>query len=418
MTLAGPMGSRSALRDALTVGNPLAPSGSTSIAGGMKLGMSVLEALSNPTGRERAMLVMTDGHHNTIPNYPSAYADINAAAQGVPRVFALGVGLDTVDAEFDAIVSVTNGYTHQTGAVITDTEIQELFTKVLSNVADADFADDPLVVLKPGQTGGTSVVVGDTDFQVDFILLFGSKPPSGRKYAEIQLEAPNGAQFAASDIIAGSVPNMKGESRHGHVVLRVTLPAFAAKPREHIGTWKVTVKNGSKQSNNENEKEPSTFSCSIMSMVKSDLRLRGHLVHGKRDPGEPVGIVVEPTLYGAPVKLNSAPDAHVTRPDGTVRLVSLARNAAGQYVGQLTDTGLGGLYSVDVEALVTTPAGIALKRYVRLQTRVVVLGQGGLGSDGETPEGGSRPDLGRPSSWCRFWCRFFCLDCRGRRRCC
>lgn len=415
MTLAGPMGSRAALRDALTVGNPLAPSGSTSIAGGMKLGMTVLEALSNPTGRQRAMLVMTDGHHNTSPNYPSAYADINAAAEGVPRVFALGVGLDTVDAEFDAIVSVTNGYTYQTGSVITDTEIQELFTKVLSNVADADFADDPLVVLQPGQTGGTSVVVGDTDFQVDFILLFGSKPPAGRKSAEIHLEAPDGARFSITDIIAGSVPNMKGESRPGHVVLRVSLPAFAAKPRDHIGTWKVAVKNGSKP---DNEKEQTTFACSIMSMVKSDLRLRGHLAHGKREPGEAFGIVVEPTLYGAPVKLNSAPDAHVTRPDGTVRLVTLAANAAGQYVGQLTDTGLGGLYSVDVEALVTTPAGITLKRYVRLQTRVVVPGQGGLVSDGETPEGGSRPEQGRPSLWCRFWCRFFCLDCRGRRRCC
>jgi hypothetical protein len=421
MTLAGPMGSRTALRNALTAGSPLAPSGSTSIAGGMKLGMSVLEALSNPSGRRRAMLVMTDGHHNTSPDYPSAYADINAAAQGVPRVFALGVGLDTVDAEFDAIVSVTKGYTYQTGTVITDTEIQELFTKVLSNVADADFADDPLLVLQPGQSGGTQVVVGDTDFQVDFILLFGSKPPAARKYADIALEAPSGAQFAVSDIIAGSVPNMKGESRPGHVVLRVLLPAFAAKPRDHIGTWKVTVKNGSKAGNElaaSNGREPGTFSCSIMSMVKSDLRLRGHLVHGTRDPGEPFGIVVEPTLYGAPVKLNGAPDAHVTRPDGTTRIVSLAANAAGQYVGQLTDTGLGGLYSVDVEAQVTTPAGINLKRFLRLQTRVVVPGQGGLGSDGETPEGGSRPDQGRPGLWCRFWCRFFCLDCRGRRRCC
>jgi hypothetical protein len=418
MTPAGPLGSRTTLRNALTVGNPLAPAGSTSIAGGMKLGMSVLDALSNPGARKRAMLVMTDGHHNTMPNYPSAYADINGAAQGVPRVFALGVGLDTVDAEFDAIVSVTNGYTYQTGAVITDTEIQELFTKVLSNVADADFADDPLLVLQPGQTGGTQVVVGDTDFQVDFILLFGSKPPSARKFAEVVLEAPSGAQFAASDIIAGSVPSMKGESRPGHVVLRVVLPAFAAKPRDHIGTWKVTVKNRSKQEEIANEKEPDTFSCSIMSMVKSDLRLRGHLVHGKRDPGEPFGIVVEPTLYGAPVTLNSAPDARVTRPDGTTRLLSLTPNAAGQYVGQLTDTGLGGLYSVDVEALVTTPAGVNLKRYLRLQTRVIVPGQGGLGNDGETPEAGSPSGQGRPSRWCRFWCRFFCLDCRGRRRCC
>lgn len=419
MTVAGPMGSRAPLRNALTTGNPLAPSGSTSIAGGMQLGMQVLENLTNPDNRKRAMLVMTDGHHNTTPNYPAAQADIAAATHGVPRVFALGVGLDVIDSEFNAIVSLTNGYAYQTGTVVTDTKVQELFSKILRDVVDADFADDPPVVVLPGQSQATSVNVGDTDYQVDFIILFGSKPPPSRKRALIALEAPDGTVIEASDIVAGTVMNMTGESRPSHIVLRCRMPAFA-DPERHLGTWKVIVKNGGKVEGIANDKEQDdVVHCTLMAMVKSNLRLKGHLVQSSQLPGQAFDIVAEPTLYGAPVKLASDPVARVTRPDGVVRLVPLTRNASGAYVGTATDTGLTGVYEVDVEGVAVSPAGITLRRFLRLQASFRLPGQGGGGSnDGETPEGGSRPERGRPSLWCRFWCRFFCLDCRGRRRRC
>jgi hypothetical protein len=418
MTLAGPLGSRTALRDALTTGTPLAPAGSTSIAGGMQLGMEVLEALANPSNHKRAMLVMTDGHHNTAPNYPAAIADINAAAQGIPRVFALGVGLDVIDSEFDAIVTLTKGYAYQTGTVVTDTKVQELFSKILRDVVNADFADDPAVVVLPGQSQATAVTVGDTDYQVDFIILFGSKPPPTRKRALIALEAPDGTVIDANDIVAGTVTNMAGESRPSHIVLRCRMPAFA-DPKRHLGAWKVIVKNAGKDDNPDIKAQDNAVHCTLMTMVKSNLRLKGHLQQSSNLPGQPIGIVAEPTLYGAPVKLATDPVARLTRPDGVVRLVPLIRNEYGAYVGTVTDTGLTGVYDVDVEAVAVSPAGITLKRFLRLQTTVKLPGQGtGSTSDGETPEGGSRPDTGRPSLWCRFWCRFFCLDCRGRRRCC
>lgn len=417
MTVAGPMGSRTALRNALITGNPLAPNGSTSIAGGMQLGMHVLEDLTNPSNHKRAMLVMTDGHHNTPPNYAAAQADIAAATHGIPRVFALGVGLDVVDAEFNTIVSLTKGYAYQTGTVVTDTKVQELFSKILRDVVDADFADDPAVVVLPGQSQATSVNVGDTDYQVDFIILFGSKPPPSRKRALIALEAPDGTIIDANDIVGGTVMNMTGESRPSHIVLRCRMPAFA-DPKRHLGTWKVIVKNGGKVEGIANDKEQDdVVHCTLMAMVKSNLRLKGHLVQTSHIPGQSFDIVAEPTLYGAPVKLASDPVARVTRPDGVVRSVPLWRNDDGAYVGTAADTGLTGVYEVDVEGVAISPAGITLKRFLRLQASYRLPGQGGGGSDGETPEGGSRPDPARPSPWCRFWCRFFCLDCRRRRRC-
>jgi hypothetical protein len=104
-------------------------------------------------------------------------------------------------------------------------------------------------------------------------------------------------------------------------------------------------------------------------------------------------------------------------PDGVVRLVPLVQNGHGAYVGMATDTGLTGVYDIDVEGVAVSPAGITLKRFLRLQTAIKLPGQTGPRDEGETPEGGSRPDPVRPSRWCRFWCRFWCLDCRRRRRC-
>ncbi|HKY36374.1 MAG TPA: S8 family serine peptidase [Polyangiaceae bacterium] len=421
MTLAGPIGSRAALRNSVTTGTPLAPDGYTTIAGGMILGMEVLDALAStsPTHR-RAMIVMTDGHHNTPPAFSAALADINAATNGVPRVFAIGVGLDTIDSEFDDIVTVTSGYKYQTGPIVTDLLVRELFMKVLSNSADADFALDPELVAMPGQKQATEVVIGDTDFQVDFVLLF--RREKARKHQpKIWLEAPDGAIVQAADILAGTVNNIRGALDRTHLVLRCLLPPFAA-PRAHVGTWKVWLENTSPPDGN--DQKGLNLAYSVMAMVKSDLKLRGHISHPDRKVGKPFKIVAEPTLYGAPVVLAHDPDARVKRPDGVVRLVPLTRDTNGAYTGEMTDTGLVGVYTVDIDATAVSPAGLKLNRYLQLQT-MVGSSDGTITSTTDTPEGGTGTGTGgsRPGClvavWCgfwRFWGRLFCCGCGRQRR--
>jgi hypothetical protein len=395
--------------------SPIEPAGLTSIGGGMRLGMHVLRDYPLSTPRHnRAMVVMTDGHQNTGATLSEAHTDIDMDGADKPRVFALGVGLDTVDSEFAAIVDFSKGYKYQTGAIVGDTEVSELFTKIIADAAQADFAADPRVQLLPGQKHATLAPIGETEFQVDFIVIFPRAVGDWRRRnARIWLEAPNGDRIDASDIVAGTVANMTGRERPRHLLLRVVLPAFNAAPNAHVGTWKLWVQNGSKEAS-DNERQALVFAA--MAMVKSDLRLQGHLIHPNRAPGEPIKIVAEPRLYRAPLELSDEPVASVTRPDGNIEQVTLSRNPLGQYVGKATDTGQVGTYSVDIEAQVTTPRGAQLARFLKLQTVVAMPGQETPSSDNETPadglsgSGGARPGCAR-GLWCAFWRFFHCCDC-------
>jgi len=413
MTLAGPMGSRTALLNSLVTGNPLDPQGSTSIGGGMILGSQILDTQpsAGAGAPPRALVVMTDGEQNTLPDYPPAHAQIAAAANGTQRVFAVGVGLSRVDPPFDAIVTVSGGYAFPTGPAVSDAAVNKMFMAILANAADSVFATDPDYTISYGQKQATPVVIGETDFQVDFVVL-SSLPRWFPGPTHIWLEAPDGTVIEAADILAGTVPNFRGAAYGCHVVLRVLLPAFA-NPTQHIGTWRVWVEYGAFR--DAKEQNTRVLAYSAMATVKSDLKLKGHLTHPSRLPGDPFAIVLEPTLFGTPVELSGSPEARVTRPDGSVFVVPLARNAGRTYEALFSDTGLPGVYAVNAEVQATTPNGIVLTRYLPLRTVVEGAGSGTIGGGEEGgPRGGPPPT--RKGCLCGF-VGFFCRLWRGCCRC-
>ncbi len=129
------------------------------------------------------------------------------------------------------------------------------------------------------------------------------------------------------------------------------------------------------------------FYYSVMSKARSDLRLHGQVVQTSYQPGSMMTLLLEPTLYGQPVKLNEPVEAHVSRPDGQVKIIQLEHTADGRYKGVFEDTYQTGIYPVSVVAWATTPLGAKVTRYRHLTGLIFRPGKGG--SSGGKDEGGT-----------------------------
>lgn len=100
---------------------------------------------------------------------------------------------------------------------------------------------------------------------------------------------------------------------------RWVFPVFPDRPKAHIGRWLVLVENFARGSQDRPAFAVSTasepFFYSVMCKARSDLRLGGHLVQASFTPGSPMTMVLEPTVYSQPIKLDGPVSAQVLRPD-------------------------------------------------------------------------------------------------------
>jgi hypothetical protein len=83
-------------------------------------------------------------------------------------------------------------------------------------------------------------------------------------------------------------------------------------------------------------------------------------------------IILEPTLFGLPVELDTPVLARITRPDAVVRTVTLSRDEYGAYRATFADTGLVGPYLIQADVSATTPAGYRVTRF-RQMTGLIFL---------------------------------------------
>ncbi len=375
---------RAAARGVLTNTN-LSPWGSTSIGGGTILGSTVLDSA---VASSRAVVVLTDGIQNANPDIPTASAAVSAKSPR-QRVFAVGLGLNQLEDRLVELASVNNGLAQITGELAGDREflLQKLYVQILSDVADEAFVQDPVNVLYPGAEQATDVYIGEVDVAADFIVVY--RKAASYPAVEIWLEAPDGTIVRPGDS-GGVFPNFSFIPGDGHVYFRCQFPAFPDKPNAHIGRWRIWLASRKKgdyrlEASHNSGGQGGNFYYSVMSKARSDLRLGGQIVQTSYQPGAPMTLLLEPTLYGQPVKLNEPVEAHVSRPDGQVKIIRLEQASDGRYKGLFEDTYQPGVYPVSVVAWATTPLGAKVTRYRHLTGLIFRPGQGG--SSGGKDEG-------------------------------
>lgn len=365
---------RTAMRNALNTTN-LFPDGSTSIGAGIITGSGVLDA---GTADARAIVVLTDGMQNTIPDIPDGLAVV-VSKSPAQRVFAVGLGLNQLEDRLDEIASVTNGFAQITGELVDEREflLQKLYVQILSDVGDEAFVTDPRIVLHPGQAHSTPVYLSEVDIAADFIVVYrysGIFP----KYMHVYLEAPDGTKLNTADLI----PLVASEviEHQGHVCFRMQFPLYPDKPEFHTGAWKVWVENKWQKAEGTGR---GVLYYSVMCKARSNFRLGGRVLQTEYKPGSVMQIILEPTQFGQPVSLHEAVKVQVTRPDGVVRELTLDCDAYGAYWGAFSDTALCGHYHVKTEVSATSADGHRITRY-RHMTGIIfrhLVGGGEGGSD-------------------------------------
>ncbi len=374
----------------LTSGN-LNPSGNTSVGAGILLGSKVLDSA---VATSRALVVLTDGIQNTDPDIPDATAAVSGK---VPkqRVFAVGLGLNQLEDKLVQIASVTNGVAQITGDLVGYKEflLQKLYVQILSDVSDEAFVKDPLSIVMPGQKRATRIYLGEVDVAADFIIVF-RWTQTYPKYIRVWLEAPDGTIVTPAD--ADTLPNVEFFKGQSHMFFRWVFPAFPDRPTAHIGRWRVWVENFAP----DHSTDPATgtvsggepFYYSVMCKARSDLRLGGHLLQTSYTPGSKMTIVLEPTVYGQPIKLDRPPEVHVVRPDNSTRSLILSPGASGEYSGVFSDTPLVGPYLFSTEVTATSPGGNRVTRFRQLTGLIFYQGRPGGGGDGHDGGGGDKGD--------------------------
>lgn len=357
----------------------LDPDGFTSIGGGIINASGVLDAA---TADARALVVLTDGIQNRSPDIPAASAVVSAKSPP-QRVFAVGLGLHQLEDKLEQIASVTNGTAQITGELVDQREflLQKLYVQILSDVSDEAFVRDPVRVAKPGERQATTIWLGEVDVACDFIVVF-RQTNVFPKYLVVELESPTGKLIDATAV--ATMPNAQYVVEAGHVFYRVQFPVWPDDPDAHIGPWKVWVENAARGE---------TFlagvlTYSVMAKARSDFRLGGRVTQPSRLPGTPMGLVLEPTLYGLPVGLDEPVRLAVERPDGVIRNVVATRDEFGAYRALFTDTGLVGPYRVSTEVFATTPLGHRITRFRQMTGLIFVPGQ--TSEDDESWGGGEK----------------------------
>ncbi|GGM66887.1 hypothetical protein GCM10012275_41680 [Longimycelium tulufanense] len=378
MRVAGPLGGgagRTAAMDALDADN-FTPDGTTSIGGGIINGSGVLD---DGVADSRALVVLTDGRQNTPPDIPAGRAEVETKTPR-QRVFAVGLGLNQLEDKLNEIASVTGGVAQITGDLVDEREflLRKLFVQILSDVSDEAFVRDPRQFLGAGQRQATPVWLGEVDVACDFIVTW--RPhPFQQKFPRVWLEAPDGTII--DEAAAASAGNINHVRHATHLYYRVLFPLRPDTPFAHAGRWRVWAEMPTTVI------EHGGLIYSVMAKARSDLRLGGHLVQAEYQPGSAMTVVLEPTLFGLPIRLDPPVRVEVTRPDGAHRTLTLLRDDTGTYTGIYNDTPLVGPYGFDTEVSATTPAGYRVTRYRHLTGLIYVRRRPEDGDKDECPDG-------------------------------
>lgn len=353
----------------------LASQGSTSVGDGLIKGDTLLAGPT--TSSRKAIVVLTDGVENRSPwiNSVSLASDVRAYAIGLGQPQNINVD------KLSAITGNTGGYLLVTGELDEQNEfrLHKYFTQILAGISGDSIVVDPRSMILPGDVQRTAFYISEADAQFDAVLL--DRFPALR----FRLEMPDGTVIDPASAGAFGGAFVEGRACRYYRMR----PGLLPDPQRAHGKWHMVVEypgnrvyrgafkrvpkpGGGRDPRGRNQGELSlAVAYNVLVAARSAIKLDAWIDQRTFGADSPRRIVAHLTAFGVPHDQNVNLVAQVTRPDGIVSIVPLARKGSGRFEADLDDSRRLGLYSVVVRAAGTTPGGWALQREQTLSGVVI-----------------------------------------------
>jgi hypothetical protein len=360
-------------------GSDIDPSGATSIGDGVVKGKQMIddaEAAALPPYDVIAMVVLTDGMWNRLPDLASVSGSITA------NTFAVGLGLPSnisVPA-LTALCQGHNGYLLITGQLSTDQSMRlgKYFLQILAGITNAQIAADPRGVLDTTAEHRIPFWISEADYGMDLIVL-NSYP----NVIDFQLETPNGIRITPSSGPGGA--NSQFVLSRYASYYRCALPVLPKDARgSHRGLWHAVLKLGrpapgyttyNRQKENYAayyDPKRAVLPYEFVAHIYSSLTFSARVAQASYEIGAAVHIAASVLEYDMPLKGRAKVWAEVQRPDGLTDIIALDPDLSGQSVASY-ELKLFGLFSIRVRARGETMQGSLFEREQTL-TAVAVPG--------------------------------------------
>jgi Mg-chelatase subunit ChlD len=399
-----PMTPRSAGLGTTLTGPSLDPRGSTNIAGGISVGMTLING-PGATRPNKAVVVLTDGNDYPVPNTIATLppGTINQTT------FAVGLGQPgrVNDATLSQISANSGGYLLVTGNMTNNDErfkLAKFFIQILKDATRNQLVLDPEgQLLWNGVTQSIPFQVGDSDVSIDVVAL--CPIPFALDFA---LVTPGGQRITAA--MSGVEPNVQYWIDADLAFYRILLPALpSASTDSHRGRWTAEVAlmkpsdilAGSKDVKRDDRsgafelvrrlrefaQQPTPFNLSVHAY--SNLTLDATLRQSGFAPGDRVDIDVRLSEYQVPLRGQAQVWVGVVAPDGSRTTLTMSSMQDGGYHAHLV-TGPPGIYRFEIHAEGRTSGGARFTREKILTAGVWAGGDRPFTSVG-SGEGGSQP---------------------------
>ncbi len=388
----------------------LAPTGGTSIAGGLY--ESFLQ-FDDPTKDIRAAFVVSDGKDNTA--YTTPGGDITLSTLTVPagigvHALALGTAANTDLGILTGIAGSTGGTAMASDNVsaLGVFDIEKFFLQTATTILGGVTTLDPVDKIYPGEEKVWQVELIPADKAVSFVLMYknGVLP--------YIIEAPDGTAYPI-----GTPPSGFGQSIQeppNARIVRLQLPTD--QPELYAGIWKIRVRHSGKLIVTDTERTKDGFvettrtetangpiDYALAVSVFSNLRLLAYVSPQPLYLGDPITVTAVLSEEEVPIT-GATVDVQVRFPDSlTYRSMSLYDDGAhndgdandGVYAADFTETTQEGHYQFTYHAVGQSPRQ---GTFVRETFVGQYVGKPGRVPDDEKPDtpGGGR-DLGDCCKW-------------------
>lgn len=376
-------------------GNPLDPSGSTSIGAGIQVGRQALNASSGFD--VDSLVVLTDGMENRSPFIADVASSINA--------FTYSIGLGKADnisvAALQAISGNNGGYLLVTGAISGDNRflLQKYFLQILAGINNAEIVLDPQGYVLPGRGQVVPFPVTEADAGLDVILL--TPYP---EYINFRLRTPTGQIIDMSS--PGSHPYIEFVRSRGVSYYRLSLPVELTPQRlDQGGTWQALLDIGRTPDRGIGVSTHITrdqafvqsqavataggaqrgLPFNVLIHAYSNLSLRARAQQSAYGVGSEVLLTATLAESGVPMQRAASVWAEVTTPSNNILQCVLSESTPGTYGGKFVANEVG-VYRARVRASGTSERGLPFRREQTVTAAIwierIPTGPGGLPADG------------------------------------
>jgi hypothetical protein len=229
---------------AVTDPSRIQPDGSTGIGGAMQRGANMLAG--SPSGRNIAMVLLTDGAENQAPYISDVKAGIVAANPRL-KIFSVGLGFAVEPAKLQSITNVTDGY-HQvvdqlTGPTLFD--LESFYFKIFASAAGLNQVVDPTVLVDVSTPTPTTIErarIVASDRSATFVIL---DEPALRQFYTLEFVSPKSVVIQPGTMVGG-VPIQERTSLN-HRIFRIVFPD-PALANEYVGDWVLRLRPNGKWS--------------------------------------------------------------------------------------------------------------------------------------------------------------------------